>query len=266
MRRGNDESLAGVDEPSNRFAWRVSEWARTPHLVHGFLGRPQGLGPGAFDLAMIRDRLAEAGEVPRIVVAARQVHGATVVAPDDPVWTTIGWHEGADRLPIGDALVSASADVILTIRTADCVPVLLVAAEARAVAAVHAGWRGVAAGVIEAAVAALGKRYGARPAALSAAIGPAIGGCCYEFGAEHHAELVGRYGPDAETAWRPTEAGRGYLDLPKLVAAVLVRAGLDRAAIHAVDACTAEHPETLHSYRRDGANAGRQISYVGWRA
>jgi hypothetical protein len=244
--------------------WRVAEWDAIPRLVHGFLGRADGLGAGPFDLAAIRARLAAAGEAPRIVLAARQVHGADVLSPADPAWTTLDWQSGAERLPAADALVSASADVVLTIRTADCVPILLVAPAARAVAAVHAGWRGLLAGVVERGVAALADGYGARPDEIQAAVGPAICGDCYEFGAKHHREFVARYGAEAERAWRPGATGRGHLDVRRLAILALTRAGLEDAAVRVVGPCTAEHPDVLHSYRRDGAGAGRQLSYVGW--
>jgi YfiH family protein len=259
----SDGDVAGVPEETS---WRVPEWAAIPRLVHGFLGRAHGLGAGAFDLDLIRRRLAAAGETPRGVLAARQVHGADVLSPGDPVWASLDWHEPAERLPAGDALVSASADVILTIRTADCVPILLVAPRARAVAAVHAGWRGLLAGVVEQAVAALAARYGAAPATIEAAIGPAIGGCCYVFGAEHQARFGERFGARAETAWRAGPTGRGHLDVRRLTALALETAGLPPSAVRTLGPCTAEHPRVLHSYRRDGAHAGRQLSYVGWRA
>ncbi len=246
--------------------WRVAEWDAIPRLIHGFLGRTDGLGPGTFDLAAIRARLTAAGETPRIVLAARQVHGADVVSPADPAWTGLDWHDGVERLPVADALVSASADVVLTIRTADCVPILLVAPVARAVAAVHAGWRGLLAGVVERSVTALADGYGARPDTVQAAVGPAICGTCYEFGAEHQREFVARYGVEAEAGWRPGTSGHGYLDVRRLATIALARAGLDPATVRIVGPCTAEHPDALHSYRRDGGGAGRQLSYVGWRA
>ena len=255
--------------------WRVDAWQAIPGLRHGFLGRAHGLGPGTFDLAMIRGRLAAAGEETPAVLAARQVHGADVLSPEDPAFAGLDWHDGPARLPAADALVTASAGVLLTIRTADCVPVLLVAPAARAVAAVHAGWRGTLDGVIEHAVAAMSARYGARPATIAAAIGPAIGGCCYEFGVEHFAGFEARYGPKARNAWtvpppaatrEQPDATRGYLDVRVLAGLALAAAGLDRAAVHVVGPCTADSPATLHSYRRDGANAGRQLSYIGWRA
>jgi YfiH family protein len=247
--------------------WRVAPWDAIPGLMHGFLGRADSLGPGAFDLAAIRARLESAGEAPRVVLAARQVHGTGVVSPEDPAWDRLDWHDGAARLPVADALVSASADAMLTIRTADCVPILLVAPAAHAVAAVHAGWRGLLAGVVERGVAALDDRYGAAPDTVQAAVGPAICGTCYEFGAEHLREFVTRYGADAETAWRPgASSERGYLDVRRLATIALGRAGLASDAVSLAGPCTAEHPRALHSYRRDGAGAGRQLSYIGWRA
>ncbi|MBI3767981.1 MAG: polyphenol oxidase family protein [Deltaproteobacteria bacterium] len=270
MRSGNGEtddvSELGADAAPAATCWRVSEWDAIPQLVHGFLGRAHGLGPGAFDLDLIRARLIDAGETPLLVLAARQVHAAAVLSPEDPAWAGLDWHDPAERLPAGDALVTASADVILTIRTADCVPILLVAPGARAVAAVHAGWRGLLAGVVERSVAALGERYGARPATIEAALGPAIGACCYEFGAEHQQRFVARYGATAATAWRPGSSERGHLDVRSLAALALRTAGLNPRAIRTLGPCTAEHLETLHSYRRDGARAGRQLSYIGWRA
>lgn len=246
--------------------WRVAAWADVPSLRHGFLGRVHGLGPGAFDLATIRDRLAAAGETPDAVLAARQVHGADVLSPEHPAFAALDWQDGAARLPAADALVTAAAGVFLTVRTADCVPVLLLAPAARAVAAVHAGWRGTLAGVVEHAVAALGDRYGARPPTIQAAVGPAIGGCCYEFGVEHFAGFVARYGEEARRAWTPPGAdpARGHLDVRTLVTLALTRSGVDPGAIHLLGLCTAETPEALHSYRRDGAGAGRQLSYIGW--
>ena len=75
-----------------------------------------------------------------------------------------------------------------------------------------------------------------------------------------------RYGAEAESAWRPgASSNRGYLDVRRLATIALVRAGLDAGAVRLVGPCTAEHPAALHSYRRDGAGAGRQLSYIGWR-
>ncbi len=250
---------------------RVSAWRDVPRLVHGFLGRAHALPSGGFSLGDLRACLSAAGEGPRVILAARQVHGSAVLTPEAALASFDDRARVRDLpnvLPEADALVSASSDVILTIRTADCVPILLVAPAAHAVAALHAGWRGLLGGVVANGVAALEERYGARPAAVRAAIGPAIGGCCYEFGADHLPRFVSRFGSAATRAWRAdgSAAARGHLDLRLLAALALEQADLDPSAITTLGPCTAEHPDELHSYRRDGANAGRQLSYIGWRS
>jgi purine-nucleoside/S-methyl-5'-thioadenosine phosphorylase / adenosine deaminase len=248
---------------SDGYPLRVPAWAEIPHLVHGFLGRAHGLPPGPFTLDDVRDALVRAGESPVLVAAARQVHGATVVGPEDLSRATA---TEASDLPPADALVSGSADLVVTIRTADCVPILLVAPRARAVAAVHAGWRGTLAGVIEAALTALDARYSASADEVAAAIGPAIGGCCYAFGAEHWSAFTARFGTAVTGAWRedPLDHQRGHLDLRLVCRLALERAGVPADAITVLGPCTADHPNELHSFRRDGAHAGRQLSYIGW--
>lgn len=247
---------------------RVETWEDIPGLVHGFLGRAHGLPPGPFTLADVGDALRRAGEDPFLVAAARQVHGATVVTPEELAASLDTGAGAVDELPPGDALVSASADLILTIRTADCVPILLVAPRARAVAAVHAGWRGTLAGVIEAAIAALGARYAAGPDEISAAIGPAIGGCCYTFGAEHRDAFVARFGARMQDAWRADESepAESRLELRAVCRFALEDAGVPTPQITALGPCTADHPDELHSFRRDGPHAGRQLSYIGWQS
>ncbi len=245
---------------------KLAEWASIPGLAHGFLGREHALPSGSFTTGDLCAALRRAGERPTVVAALRQVHGAAVLdhqeiaagspGDDTPLPTA---------LPAGDALVSASAGTLLTIRTADCVPILLVCERTRAVAAVHAGWRGLLAGVVGNAVAALGLRYGARAAELRAAIGPSICGSCYEFGAEHRWRFHAVFGSVTDRAWGAgSDTGRAHLDLRLLSRIALERAGLEPDAIATVGPCTAEHPQELHSYRRDGAHAGRQLSYIGW--
>jgi YfiH family protein len=255
-----------VSRVAREYPLQVDAWSEIPGLVHGFLGRAHGLAAGVFTLDDVRDALTRAGESAYTVAAARQVHGATVLTAEDvPLASPDGAALGVDDLPAGDVWVTASADILLTIRTADCVPILLVAPRARAVAAVHAGWRGTLDGVIEAGIAALLARYDARPEELTAAIGPAIGGCCYEFGLEHFDAFVTRFGDEVAAAWRRDENAT-FLDLRAVCRRALQRSGLARDAIHVIGSCTAEHPDELHSYRRDGAHAGRQLSYIGWRA
>jgi hypothetical protein len=128
------------------------------------------------------------------------------------------------------------------------------------VAAAHAGWRGTAAGVARAAVDALAAA-GSSPDDLLAGLGPCIGPCCYEVGDEVRAA----FGPLAEAVFRPGPAGRSHLDLRLANELQLREAGLRPARVLAVDECTRCRADLYHSYRRDGAGAGRMISFVGFR-
>jgi copper oxidase (laccase) domain-containing protein len=118
--------------------------------------------------------------------------------------------------------------------------------------------------VVARAIETLRDRYDARPGEIRAAIGPSIGGCCYEFGAEHREAFRAAFGPAADTAWLPGRGDRLHLELRTMARAALAAAGIATESIAIVGPCTAEHPAELHSYRRDGPKAGRQVSYIGW--
>ena len=177
----------------------------------------------------------------RPVAWARQIHSARVLPAR-------GGECGE-----GDALVGRESGLVLSIVTADCVPVLL--AGPTGIAAAHAGWRGIAAGVVGATVAALGDP----PEECRAWIGPAIGPCCYETGqdvadqvvAASHSSIVVQ-GP----------AGRPHLDLQAAVRCQLQASGIHK--IQAVALCTRCEDGNLHSYRRDGRRAGRNHAFI-WR-
>ena len=185
----------------------------------------------------------------------RQVHSAAAVtAARDRLGQ--GPPEAKPALAEADALVTAEAGLVLAVLAADCVPVLLVDPAGRVVAAVHAGWRGLAAGVVE-AVAAGFARAGGEPAgqAAVALIGPAVGPCCYEVGQEVRDAVATRYPGAAAT----TRAGRPSLDLAAGTAEALRRSGFER--IRVAGECTFDHPERFFSYRRDGPT-GRQAGLV----
>jgi hypothetical protein len=165
------------------------------------------------------------------------VHGSTVLDADAP-------SDGAD--PPADAAVTRTPGRPLTVLTADCAPVALACDDALAVA--HAGWTGLLAGVVEAAVARL-RAVGHGP--VRAALGPCIHPARYEFGADDLARVVDAYGP---TVAGTTDDGRPALDLPAGVRAALAR--VDVTDLEDVDVCTAASPDHF-SYRRDG-ETGRQ--------
>jgi hypothetical protein len=152
----------------------------------------------------------------------------------------------------GDALISGRGDLALVVVTADCVPVLLGAGER--IAAVHAGWRGIVAGVVPAAVA----RLAAGPAAVTAWVGPAIGVCCYEVGEEVAEQVAAAAGGDG--CVHRAASARPHLDLRSAVEAQLAAAGV--AEVRHLDLCTRCHPEWLWSYRREGPRAGRNLAAI----
>jgi len=148
----------------------------------------------------------------------------------------------------GDALITNRPGVAVAVRTADCYPILLADARHRAVAAVHAGWRGTAAHIVREALEKMRNEFDTTPADVFAAIGPGIGVCCYEVGPE----VAREFGV----------SGRTHLDLAEANRRQLINAGVPEAQIEVTGGCTFCDAERFHSYRRDKQNAGRMISYI----
>jgi len=183
------------------------------------------------------------------VALLRQIHSARTLAVDGAE----GWAGE------GDAMITARPGQYLGIRTADCLPVLLAAPDVRAVAAVHAGWRGAAAGILRATIERLAEDWGADPGRIVAAIGPGIGPCCYEVGPE----VAGRF-PIA--AVRVLESGCTHLDLREAARRELVSAGVPEERIDVADLCTRCRLEEFFSYRGNRAEGGRMRNVIGvWR-
>jgi YfiH family protein len=169
------------------------------------------------------------------------------------------------RAPEADAVVSALAGVPVGVVTADCVPLLVATRSGAVVAAIHAGWRGLAQGVVAAAIEALRAEAGAS-ARLVAAIGPHIGACCYEVDEPVLAALARPFGAGLDAALRPARPGHAWLDLGGLARRALLDAGLEADAVGDLPrACTRCDPARFHSYRREGAAAGRLHHFIAAR-
>ena len=198
------------------------------------------------DPATVRDnrqRLREAAGLPAEPAWLAQEHGTTVMKAGQV---------GA-RAPAADAAVTDRAATVCVVQTADCAPVLLCDRAGTRVGAVHAGWRGLAAGVVDAAVAGLGSD----PRELMAWIGPCIGPAAFEVGVEVRDAFDS---PATAACFSPGAApGKWLADLPALVAAALRRAGVTR--VHASGQCTVSAPQRYFSYRRDG-RTGRMASLI----
>jgi YfiH family protein len=152
-----------------------------------------------------------------------------------------------------DGLASDRRGVLLTVTTADCVPVYILDPESRAFALLHAGWRGAAAGVVEAGIRALKALNGGTSAELSVHLGPAICGDCYEVGPEVLREF-GHPGTDS-----------GSFDLRAWLMEETVRLGVPVGAISTSSWCTRCSADLLHSHRASGGTAGRMAAFLGWR-
>ncbi|HEY7837252.1 MAG TPA: peptidoglycan editing factor PgeF [Terriglobales bacterium] len=250
-----------------------------PGLVHGFSTRDSGLRGRDFDLrrsatAQRRFACAVYGAAAPLL-QLRQIHSSLV------------WRDPKPGTA-GDAAISPTTGHLLAVRTADCLPILLVDLEHRAIAAIHAGWRGTLARIAEKTVGEMRAAWGTDPAQVRAALGPSIRACCYEVGEEivqafqarfDYAEalfqaaeddpLRTRYpmlfltgappGHPYDPRWNPAQPRR--LDLAEANRRQLLAAGLAPAAIDVLPHCTACHPELFFSHRR-GAT-GRMLSAIG---
>jgi hypothetical protein len=246
---------------------------------HCFTTRAPVLGAGPLTPGDGWHRVALAmGISPRSIVRLRQVHGTHVVR--------FRRHEtfppGAPDWGVGDIAASDHPGVAVCVKVADCVPVLLADTRHGSVAAVHAGWRGTAAGAAPAAIAALVEEFGTDPCDLVAAIGPSIGPCCYRVGQDVRAafEAAGKWDGSlgawfsAEPAIEPLHGVPGsdpaasgggpgvFLDTWTANADQLRRSGVPPAQVHVSRLCTSCYRETFHSYRVDGERAGRMIGVI----
>jgi YfiH family protein len=196
-------------------------------------------------------------EAPAGTLRPRQVHGAEVARIRVGARTELSPAEA-------DAVVSRIPGAAIGVVTADCVPILACSEDGLAVAAIHAGWRGLARGVVEAGIEALAGLAGPGRK-LVAVIGPHIGDCCYEVDGPVLAALGDGFARELAAASRPSAVvGRAYLDLGCLAAAALERAGVAADAQGVLpDSCTHCSVERFHSYRRDGERAGRMVHFVG---
>jgi YfiH family protein len=286
--------------------------ARLAWLVHGFSTRPGGgselttnrnaagakkqsaaekvLNLGFTDWDS-RDRVlqnraqffAALGARKMRVIALRQIHSDIVHivgAADLP--------QGEQALQ-GDALITREPGVLLTIQTADCIPILFADTRQRAVAAIHSGWRGTAQRIAEKTLGRMRMEFGTRPQDVIAALGPGIGGCCYEVGHEVVKEFTAKFAnarewftgtfdalenSDNDPNWLPwltmrppghaPPAPRAHLDLIAANRAILAAAGVGPKNISSSGFCTACRGDLFFSYRREHTT-GRMMAAIGIR-
>jgi polyphenol oxidase len=270
---------------------QVPVLSRLPWLIHGFSTRVGGnsslrggkilnLGFTSWDqrknVIENRQRFQNALDAKNMsMIALRQVHSDLVRL-----------YRSLPEVPeSGDAAVTNRPGQLLAVQTADCVPILLVDPKKRAVAAIHAGWRGTLRRIAEKTVGQMRMHFGSEPGDMVAAVGPAIGGCCYEVGTEIAADFLSQFtdAPDFFDEFRTGDEPNpvqwlnqmppGHqpppknvlLDLRKANASQLRAAGLKEKNIFVSNLCTACRPDLLFSYRKQGAKSGRLMAAVAIR-
>ena len=216
-------------------------------------------------------------------VALRQIHSDIVIRVDARSL------DASPEPPKGDALVTSDPNLLLLVQTADCIPILLADARRRAVAAIHAGWRGTVHRIAEKTLGRMRMEFGTRPEDVFAAIGPGIARCCYEVGHEVVAEFAAKFpqardwfegpfdaltGSDGDPNWLPwltmrppghaPPPPRAMLDLFAANRAILHAAGVPAKNISATGFCTASRTDLFFSYRRE-RTTGRLMAAIGIR-
>ena len=194
--------------------------------------------------------------------------------------------------PSGDALVTNQPGILLSIRTADCQPILLVDSRRRVVAAIHAGWRGALGRIVEKTVGAMRAAFGSNPRDISAAVGPGIQACCYAVGEELLDSFKGRFVSAAQffkpvpvdqestalavkypniflspfpPGHAPVAQAAAHLDLAAVILDQLLAAGLSPSRIHTSEFCTACRTDLFFSHRKEGPRTGRMMTVIGIR-
>jgi len=271
---------------------QVAAFSKLPWLIHAFSTRPGGISP------LANEKVLNLGftdwDSRENVQENRRRFQIAAGAPDLPLLTLKQFHSDVihvfDDAPAdpcrADASTTNRPNLLLAIQTADCVPVLLVDPRKRAIAAIHAGWRGTLARIAAKTIGTMQMHFGTKPSDLLAAVGPAIGPCCYEVGTAVATQFLSQF-PDASDYFDEFRTGdepnpiqwlnmmppghqpppKGVLlDLRKANRSQLLAAGLRAQNIFASDLCTACRPDLLFSYRKEGPASGRLMSVIGIRS
>jgi YfiH family protein len=238
-------------------------------VAHAFLSRRGGVSEPPFDtlnfdtrggdpeesvgknLSRVSDAFGiDAGKL----VTVNQVHGSNVLVVDDR-------NQHLRKKVDADAIVTALTGVPIGILTADCLPVFLYDPVKGAVAAVHAGWKGSAAGVVLKTIEMMKKRFSTRASDLLAALGPYIGPCCYAIKENAASEFERSFG-SSSVDYIQNIYGEMRLDIGMANISQLIGAGVLREKISMVAACTSCNNGLLFSYRKDNGVTGRQLSFI----
>jgi polyphenol oxidase len=287
-RRSTSSSAWNIRASGGLNLLQVPAFSKLPWLIHAFSTRPGGTSP------LEGEKVLNLGftdwDTRENVQENRRRFQTAAGAEDLPLITLKQFHSDVihvfDHAPSdpcrGDASITNHRGLLLAIQTADCVPILLVDPKKRAIAAIHAGWRGTLARIVAKTIGKMQMHFGTNPRDLLAAIGPSIGPCCYEVGTEVATQFLSQF-PDAPDYFDEFRTGdepnpiqwlnmmppghqpppKGVLlDLRKANRSQLLAAGLRPQNIHTIDLCTACHLDLLFSYRKQGPQSGRLMSVI----
>jgi polyphenol oxidase len=278
---------------------RAQSLAQLPWVVHGFSTRQGGVstcyGGGTLNLSLTQHDTRENVERNRALFL--EAVGAN--SKDGRAWPLVQLKQihsslvhritGASRQPLaGDGLITATAGLLLAVKTADCVPVLVADVKRRVVGAFHGGWRGTVARVVEKGIGEMRRQFGSVPRDLRAVIGPSIRQCCYQVGSEVQAEFQSQFSyaddlfeevfdADAIHVRYPLlflnqrAPGHGelgpeiHLDLVEANKRQLQSAGMREEQISVIEGCTACDSRRFFSHRAEFGQTGRMMAVIGIR-
>lgn len=246
--------------------YKFKHFENTPHLIH-LVSTKSSTFPYSFSLALHtgedknniisnRQHLANQlhSDTKLHFIVAQQTHSDNIQHITEE--NTKGWEELHDAIEACDALITNIPNVVLSILTADCVPILLYDTQNHAIAAIHAGWKGTKANITQQTVKRMQEVFSTEPKHIIAGIAPSIGRCCYEVGddvAKHFFDIPQSY----------TQVKNKYmLDLPYINKKQLLQAGVEDTNIEMSNICTACHTERFFSYRKEAGCSGRFMSMI----
>lgn len=214
------------------------------HPVRHFFGTRDPISDPRFPFGRTPSSGHAAACEPRAVVSVKQVHGTDALLVDRPI------EAGTTFAGAWDAVITNQPGVLVTVRTADCVPILLHDPIHHVVAAIHSGWRGSVAGIVAKTLSTMQQKFGSQVESIQAAIGPSAGPCCYEVD-EPVLRRLQSY-PYWRLVVRETRPGRALLDLREFVRRQAQTAGVRQENMWTVSHCTICQPDLFFSYRREG--------------
>ena len=241
-------------------------------LTHAFLTRQCGASEGAFaslnfsvsvgdtekNVAHNWEILAAAFETPLShFFMINQVHGDRVLIADD-----LGQRSSSDHPIPCDAVLTSKRGLAVGIKTADCIPILLVDRVARVIGAVHAGWRGTSLQISAKTIQMMKERFHSKPSDILAAAGPAIGSCCYQVDEQVYASFL-KVDDLCATAFQECkETGKWMLDLALVNRMQLMQSGVPEENISSAGICTSCRTDFFFSHRAEKEGTGRQLSFI----